>query len=56
MRARKRAADAARKHAYIDKYIPHIGDALQDILGLTDRKRDDTVDVLRDILKKSRKL
>jgi DNA topoisomerase-6 subunit B len=56
VRARRKAAEAARKHAYIDRYIPQIGEALQQILGLTDRKRDNTIATLRDILKKSRKM
>ena len=28
------------KRSYIEKYIPHIGIALQEILDLTDRERD----------------
>ena len=55
VRKRKKAADEARKHAYITKYIPHIGDALRDILGLTQKKRDETVKSLKEILESSRK-
>ncbi len=56
VRARKRAAEADRKRKYIEKYIPHIGDALRDILGQTQKKRDDTVATLEDILERSRKM
>ncbi|HPE36952.1 MAG TPA: transporter associated domain-containing protein, partial [Spirochaetales bacterium] len=40
---RKREADAFKKQSYIQKYIPHIGDALQEILGLADNEREDVV-------------
>jgi DNA topoisomerase-6 subunit B len=56
VRARKKAAEAARKHAYIEKYIPAIGEALQAILGFGDRKRDNTVNNLKEILHRSRKM
>ncbi len=56
VRRRKRAQDEARKHAYINKYIPHIGDALKDILGISQKKRDETVETLKGILERSRKL
>ena len=56
VRKRKKAADEARKHAYITKYIPHIGDALKDILGLTQKKRDATVEKLKGILESNRKV
>jgi DNA topoisomerase VI subunit B len=54
LRARRRAADAARKKAYIEKYLPHIGDALRDILGHTESKRDRTVSNLKEILERAR--
>lgn len=53
---RKREADAAKKKSYIEQYIPHIGQALQDILDLNDRSRDQAVAKLRDILERSRKM
>jgi DNA topoisomerase-6 subunit B len=43
------------KRSYIEKYIPHIGIALQEILDLTDKERDGTVGTLDDVLQKSRK-
>ena len=42
------------KRAYIEKYLPHIGVALQDILTLTDEERDAAVRKLDNILHASR--
>jgi DNA topoisomerase-6 subunit B len=56
VRHRRRVADEEKKRSYIEKYIPHIGDALQQILGLTDAKRNRTVDELKSILEHSRKV
>ena len=53
---RRRVADEEKKRSYIVKYIPQIGIALQEILGLTDRQRDKTVATLTDVLEKSRKM
>jgi len=53
---RRREADAEKKRSYIEQYIPHIGDALQEILGLSDRVRSQTVTNLKVILEKSRKM
>ena len=51
-----READAEKKRSYIEKYIPHIGDALQEILDLSAAKRDRTVDQLKQILERSRRI
>ncbi|HKQ60937.1 MAG TPA: DNA topoisomerase VI subunit B [Candidatus Polarisedimenticolaceae bacterium] len=56
VRKRRRLADEQKKRSYIEQYIPHIGDALQAILGLTSAKRDAAVEHLRTILERSRKL
>ena len=56
VRHRRRVADEEKKRSYIEKYIPHIGDALQTILGRTDAKRNRTVEDLKVILEKSRKV
>ncbi len=53
---RKREADEFKKRSYIDKYIPQIGIALQDILDLNDTKREEAVTSLKDVLERSRKL
>jgi DNA topoisomerase VI subunit B len=52
---RKREAEELKKRSYIDKYIPEIGIALQDILDLNDKKRDEAVASLKDVLERSRK-
>jgi DNA topoisomerase-6 subunit B len=42
------------RRAYIEKYLPHIGTALQDILALSNDERDATVNKLDDALRQSR--
>ena len=42
------------RRGYIEKYLPHIGVALQEILGLSDGDRDTTMGKLNDVLLKSR--
>jgi len=56
IRRGQRLADSEKKKSYIEKYIPHIGIALQEILGLSDRKRATTESKLKIILEKSRKM
>ena len=56
LRRRRREADELKKHSYIQKYIPHVAQALQDILAFSDQDRDKTVAVLTDVLERSRKL
>jgi DNA topoisomerase-6 subunit B len=55
IRKGKRLKREFEKRSYIEKYIPHIGIALQEILDLSDPQRDETVDTLEDVLHKSRK-
>jgi DNA topoisomerase-6 subunit B len=52
----RRFADAQKKNSYIQKYIPQIGIALQEILGLTDKQREQTVETLTEVLERSRGL
>ncbi len=52
---RRREADEAKKRGYIEKYIPQLALALQDILGFSDRDRERTVAKLTDVLERSRK-
>jgi DNA topoisomerase-6 subunit B len=56
VRKRKREADEHKKRSYIEKYIPYIGEALQEILGFSDTKRERTVKNLKTILERSRKM
>jgi len=51
----KRMAQEAKKRSYIDGFLPHIGDALRDILKLKVTERDKTVATLEKILEKTRK-
>jgi DNA topoisomerase VI subunit B len=55
IRKQKRLSREHDKRSHIEKYIPHIGIALQEILGMTDKERDETTDTLEDVLHKSRK-
>jgi DNA topoisomerase-6 subunit B len=56
IRRGQREMDAARKRAYIEKYIPHIGIALQQILELSEREEKRIVDTLTDTLERSRRM
>jgi len=54
IRRQRRAADEAKKRAYIEKYIPQVAVGLQAILGLDDKQRDEIVADLSDVLERSR--
>ena len=54
LRARRRDELERKKRDYIEKYIPHVGIALQEILGLSDKAREDTVVTLTETLERSR--
>jgi DNA topoisomerase-6 subunit B len=56
LRRRRREHDEAKKRSYIQKYIPHVAIALQEILGLSDAERERTIKTLTDVLERSRKL
>jgi DNA topoisomerase-6 subunit B len=53
---RRRQADEEKKRSYIQKYIPHVAIALQEILGFSDRDRERTIESLTDVLERSRKM
>ena len=55
IRKGKRLKREFDKRNYIEKYIPHIGIALQEILDLSAGERDKTVTTLEDVLHRSRK-
>jgi DNA topoisomerase-6 subunit B len=44
------------KRAHIEKYLPHVGLALQEILDFSDAEREQTVERLDDVLKNKREL
>jgi DNA topoisomerase VI subunit B len=54
IRHHRRAEAEAKKRGYIDKFIPHIGIALKEILALNDKQEAKVVTVLRQTLEKSR--
>jgi DNA topoisomerase-6 subunit B len=54
IRHNRRAEAEAKKKGYIEKFIPHIGIALKEILGLSDKEEQKVVTVLRDTLERSR--
>jgi DNA topoisomerase-6 subunit B len=56
LRRRRRVADELKKRQYIEQYIPHIGQALHDILTLDDKQTDRLVAQLRNTLEQSRTL
>lgn len=54
IRLRKRQADERRKRGYIEKYLPHIGIALQEILAISDSDKERIVSNLTEVLEASR--
>ena len=54
LRRRKREVDEEKKKGYITRYLDPIGEALQEILGLTDAQRVVTLEQLKEVLEKSR--
>jgi DNA topoisomerase-6 subunit B len=52
----RRVADADTKRKYIERYIPHIGESLQQILALSAGDRSRTEASLTDMLERQRKL
>jgi len=56
IKRRRREADAAKKRDYISSYIPHIANALRNILELNDRAEKKITASLTDVLERSRKM
>jgi DNA topoisomerase-6 subunit B len=56
IRKGKRVEREFEKREYIDKYLPHVGIGLQEILGLTDPQREETVAALRESMEANRKI
>ncbi len=54
IRAHRRAVDEQKKRSYIEKYIPHIGIALREILGLSKQSEEQLVVNLKHVLEHSR--
>lgn len=56
VRKQRRIKDEMIKRNYIETYLPHIGEALRDILNLKDKQVTNVVEKLKDTLEKSRKM
>lgn len=56
IRKGRRIATEYKKRDYIAMYLPHIGLGLQEILGISDEVRDKDVEILTDVLERSRKV
>lgn len=54
IRRSRRVTDEAKKKSYIEKFIPHIGIALREILALSEKQEAKVVSTLRDTLERSR--
>ncbi len=54
IRAHRRAVEEEKKRSYIEKYIPHIGIALREILGFSESAENNLVATLKDVLERSR--
>jgi len=54
LRRRRREVDEQKKRDYITKYLDTIGEALQEILSLTDGQRNSTTTALKVVLEQSR--
>ncbi len=56
VRRRRREHDELKKRSYIQKYIPHVAIALQEILEHSDAERERIIKILTEVLERSRKL
>ncbi len=55
VRKQRKAADEHKKKSYIEKYLPHIGIGLKEILELSDKEEKAMLVILKETLEKSRK-
>ncbi len=51
---KKRIGEESKKRSYIEKYIPHVADALKELLGLPENKKKEIEDNLAEILEHAR--
>jgi DNA topoisomerase-6 subunit B len=51
---KRRVADESAKRSYIEKYIPHLGEALKDLLDLKKTEETKVEEMLKEILEKHR--
>ncbi|MDA0666907.1 MAG: DNA topoisomerase VI subunit B [Planctomycetota bacterium] len=56
IRRGKKVSSEFQKRSYIEKYLPHVGIGLQEILGLSMEDREEVVEALRDTMETTRKI
>ena len=54
VRKKSKVQDEFKKRGYIEKYLPHVGSALKEILALKDSEEKKVVEILADTLEKTR--
>jgi DNA topoisomerase-6 subunit B len=54
IRHHRRTVEEEKKKSYIEKYIPHIGIALREILKLSEQAESEVVHTLKEVLERSR--
>lgn len=52
---KRRVGDELKKRSYIEKFLPHIGVALKELIGLDEGQQQRVVDNLKEVLEGSRK-
>ena len=55
VRKKKKVAEEGKKKSYIEKYLPHLGIGVKDILGLDEKEEKAMLELLKEILEKTRK-
>jgi DNA topoisomerase VI subunit B len=55
LRKKRKAGDELKKKSYIQKYLPHIGIGLKEILKLSDEQEKEALDILKEVLENTRK-
>lgn len=56
IRKGRKVASEFQKRSYIEKYLPHVGIGLQEILGIDNEEREELVETLRDSMESTRKI
>jgi DNA topoisomerase-6 subunit B len=56
IRKGRKVASEFQKRSYIEKYLPHVGIGLQEILGIGDEEREELVETLRETMESTRKI
>jgi len=56
IRKGRKVASEFQKRSYIEKYLPHVGIGLQEILGIDNEEREELVETLRDTMESTRKI